>query len=135
MDTNLPVSQLDPLYNGQFTGAGKAFEPWLGPMPTLQRTDPYEHRNVQIWDMPEGYKGQNLTLRETVEELAFTAKQKFLTKYILPWFPTDQVTLQWEQFEANAHLMDITVRKISFVGAKRRGGKSNFLLLFLSQMW
>ncbi len=113
MDNSLPVSQLDPLFQGHFTGAGKAFEPWLGPMPTLQRTDSYEKRNVAIWDMPENYKGQNLTLRETVEELVFTANQKYLTKYILPWFPTDQVNMQWELFEANAHLMDITVSNSS----------------------
>lgn len=108
MDSNLPISQLDPLNNQHFTGVGNAFLPWLGPMPTLQRSDPYEKRNTAVWDMPENYKGQNLTLRDTVEELMFTANQTYLTKYIMPFYPTDQVNLQWEKFEANAHLMEMT---------------------------
>lgn len=108
MDVGLPISQLDPLNNQHFTGVGNAFLPWLGPMPTLQRSDPYEKRNTAVWDMPENYKGQNLTLRDTVEELMFTANQTYLTKYIMPFYPTDQVNLQWEKFEANAHLMEMT---------------------------
>lgn len=107
MDSNLPISQLDPISQGNFTGVGNAFVPWLGPMPTLQRSDPYEKRNTAVWDLPENYKGENLTLRDTVEEIMFTANQTYLTKYIMPLYPTDQVNLQWEKFEANAHLMDL----------------------------
>ncbi len=108
MDTNLPISQLDPLAQGHFTGVGDAYLPFLGPRPTLQRTDAYEKRNTAIWDMPEAYKGRNLVLRDTIEELMFTANQTYLTKYILPWQPTDDVNMVWEQFEANAHLLDLT---------------------------
>ncbi len=108
MDTNLPISQMDPLGAGHFTGVGDAYLPFLGPRPTLQRTDAYEKRNVAIWDLPEQYKGRNLVLRDTVEELMFTANQTYLTKYILLWYPTDEVNMQWEQFESNAHLLDLT---------------------------
>lgn len=108
MDTNLPVSQLDPLGNQHFTGVGDAFKPWLGPMPTLQRSDPYEKRNASVWDMPENFKGKNETLAQTIDELVFTAGQTYLTKYIMTFYPTDNVNIQWEKFEANAHLLDNT---------------------------
>ena len=55
MDSNLPITQLDPISQGQFTGVGNAFVPWLGPMPTLQRSDPYEKRNNAVWDLTENY--------------------------------------------------------------------------------
>jgi len=108
MDTSLPISQLDPIGSGVYTGVGDLYSAYLGPLPQLQRVDSYQKRNVQTWDMPENYKGQNLYLRDTVEDLMFTANQTYLTTRILPYFATDQVNLQWEEFEANAHLLDLT---------------------------
>ena len=108
MDTSLPVSQLDPIGAGVYTGVGDLYSAYLGPLPILQRTDSYAKRNVQTWEMPEAYKGQNLYLRDTVEDLMFTSNQTYLTQRILPLFATDQVNMQWEHFEANAHLMDLT---------------------------
>jgi hypothetical protein len=108
MDTSLPVSQLDPIGAGVYTGVGDLYSAYLGPLPIMQRTDPYAKRNVQTWEMPEAYKGQNLYLRDTVEDLMFTSNQTYLTQRILPLFATDRVNMQWEHFEANAHLMDLT---------------------------
>jgi len=107
MDSNLPITQLDPISQGQFTGVGNAFVPWLGPMPTLQRSDPYEKRNNAVWDLTENYKGENLALKETIEQIMFNENKTYLTKYIMPLYETNQVTVQWEKFEANAHLMDL----------------------------
>ncbi len=108
MDTNLPISQLDPIGSNNFTGVGDLFEAWLGPMPVMSRTDQYQHRNVQTWDMSEAYKGKNLYLRDTAEDAAFTANQTHLTQRIMPLFATDDINMQWEHFEARAHLMDLT---------------------------
>lgn len=108
MDTSLPISQLDPLGANVFTGLGDLYGAYLGPLPTLQRSDPYEKRNVSVWDMPENYKGKNYYLRDTVEDLLFTANQTYLSTYVLPLFPTDDINMAWEQLEYNAHLMELT---------------------------
>ena len=90
-------------------------------MPTLQRSDPYEKRNTAVWDMPENFKGENLTLKETVEQAVITANQTYLTKYIMPIYPTDQVTVQWEKLEANAHLMELApYRTATFAVSQKR---------------
>lgn len=108
MDTSLPITQLDPLGQGLFTGVGDMYSAYLGPLPTMQRSDPYAKRNTEVWDMPENYKGKNLYLRDTVEELMFTAHQKYLSTYIMPLVATDQINMQWEQLEYNAHLLEMT---------------------------
>lgn len=129
MDTNLPISQLDPLGNGVYSGSENIFSHWLGPMPKQDRFDGYAQRNVSVWNMPENYKGTSLTLRDTVEDLAFTAYQTYMTTYILPTFLTDQINMQWEQFEANAHLMDITPYQTSShaVTSKRKIGRAQLV--------
>jgi len=107
MDTALPISQLDPLGNNHFSGVGNVFEPYLGRLPQMQRIDPYEKRNNSNFDLPEEYKGKNLYLRNTIEDHTFTSKQTFMSKYILPIFATDQLHMQWETFEKNAHMLDL----------------------------
>lgn len=117
MDTNLPYSQvgealaLEPIANqhwlGTQEGIGSLFVPWVGPMPQLQRSDPYEHRNVSTYTLPENYKGQNLYLRDTIEYNIITSRHSYIYKELLPIYLTDQVNLQWEHFEANAHLLDL----------------------------
>lgn len=118
MDTNLPWSQvgettaLEPITNQHWLntseGIGSLFVPWVGPMPQLARSDPYEHRNVSTFTLPENYKGQNLYVRDTIEYNVITARQSYIYKELLPVYQTDQVNLQWENFEANAHLLDLT---------------------------
>ena len=129
MDTNLPISQLDPLGNGVYSGSENIFSHFLGPLPKQDRFDGYAQRNVSVWNMPENYKGTSLTLRDTVEDLAFTAYQTYMTTYILPTFLTDQINMSWETFEANAHLMDITPYQTSShaVTSKRKIGKAQLV--------
>lgn len=110
MDTNLPISQLDPIGAQEWTGVGDLHTAYLGPMPTLQRIDPYQKRNISIYDLPEAYKNQsyNPYVGETIEDAAFTMNQEYIQTRILPLFQTDDLNFQWEKFENNAHLMEIT---------------------------
>lgn len=107
-DANLPISQLDPLHNSVFTGAGNLQEAYLGPLATLQSQDPYADRNVEIWDKPEAHKGTALFLRDTIEDLAITSHQTHMTKYIMPVEKIANINVQWEQLEYNAHLLEQT---------------------------
>lgn len=108
MDKNLSVSQLDPISAGRYTGVGEAYLPWLGALPTMARVDPNEDRNVSVWNMPAAYVGRNVVLRDTIEDLGLLAHQTFVTTDILPIFITNDINMQWEHFEANAHLMEQT---------------------------
>lgn len=127
--TDVSAAQLDPYGIGFNTGSNDLWGPYLGPMPQLARVDPYENRNADKWNMPENYKGKNLYLRDTLEDWMFTADQDFYTTRILPWRITDQVNIQWERFEANAHLMGMTPYQTpsSLITQKRKFMKANLV--------
>ncbi len=136
-NTDIPSAQMDPYGIGFATGSNDLFSKFLGPAPQLARTDPYVHRNADVWSMPENFKGQNLVLRDTLEDWMFTADQNVYTQRLLPWRVTEQVSLQWEQFEANAHVMPmvpymtpspLVTQKRKFMRAKlvRRGIAAQF---------
>lgn len=102
------MQRLDPFGAGLNTGVNNIYSPFLGPLPAQQRTDPYERRNVDKWNMPENYRGKNAYLRDTVEDLIWTANETWYTTVMLPWEVTDQIHMQWTNLQANAHFMDTT---------------------------
>lgn len=111
MDANLPPQQrLDPFANKMFTGSGDLYAPYLGPVPQTLKTDGYERRAVDKWNMPENYRGKNLYIRDTIEDLVWTADQTWYTSPngVMPWKVTDELHLQWTNLTANAHIMDVT---------------------------
>lgn len=111
MDTSmgLPVSQLDPIKNNVWSGAGSVFTPYLGPEPQLGRVNPYEQKNNNFWVLTENYKDKNLYVRDTIRDASFTdASQSYIYGEFLPPYPTNDVNIQWSEFEARAHLMDLT---------------------------
>lgn len=58
--------------------------------------------------MPDAYVGENLFVRDTMEDWMFTANQTWYTERIMPWRVTDQINLQWTETEANAFFTGIT---------------------------
>ena len=115
---------LDMVTGQKWTGIGNLVEAYLGPQAESTRIDPYEKRSLEIWNLPENYKGQQLTIRDTVEDALISAddlRMKWLVKYVLPVLVTDQLTLQWEQLEKNVHLLDLTpYQTISHAVSQRR---------------
>ena len=107
MDTSLPVDlRLDPYSHGLGSGSDDdVFSFFLGPAPTIGRQSAYMKRNMDKMNMPENYIGQNLYLRDTMEDWMFTANQTWYTERILPWRVTDQIKLQWTEMEANPHFL------------------------------
>jgi hypothetical protein len=108
MDNLAPSQKYDFYAHGIAGGFQDIFTPFLGPPSRPANPDPYANRNVNKWNMPENYIGQNIVLRDTVEDLMLTAKSDFWTERILPWFKTDQIHVQWTQWENNPHYMGIT---------------------------
>lgn len=109
MDTSLPPSQGLSFYEqGMPTGLNDPFSAFLGPPARPQSTNPYEKRNTAVFSMPENYLGQNLFLGDTIADYMFTAQQTHLTERVMPWFATDQLYVQWQQWENNAHFLDTT---------------------------
>jgi hypothetical protein len=109
MDTNLPLSQLDPIGANAFTGGvGSLMEKYLGPMPQMTKSDPYAHQNRSIWDMPSAYYGQNLFIGQFIEDVQYTVYNGDLTREVMPIEITNQITVAWEKFRFNAHLMEQT---------------------------
>lgn len=108
MDTNLGPQGLNFYDEGTPSGMNNMFEAFLGPMPRSQSINSYEKRNTAVFNMPEAYLGRNLFLRDTVIDWMLTADQRWQTERILPWVITDEIHVQWQQWETNAHFMGIT---------------------------
>jgi hypothetical protein len=106
MDTIVALA--DPYgVSNAFTGNKNLFDSWLGPLPNTGRTDPFETRAVDKWNMPDGYVGQNQYLGQSILDLLFL-NNNFIIQRIMPLRETNQITLVWEQFEAMAHMLDTT---------------------------
>lgn len=136
MNVDVSAAQLDPFGIGWSSGSNNLFGMFMG-TPSVSRTDNYQHRNVDVWTLPENYKGQNLVLRDTIEDWMWTADQNFYTQRLMPWRVTEQVSIKWEQFEANAHIMPLVpymtpsplvTQKRKFIQAQvvRRGLSAQF---------
>lgn len=109
MADNFPPSQrLDPYAHGIASGFSDLFTPFLGPPPRPERNMPFAKKSIATWNMPESYLTENLVLRDTVEDWMLTANQTWYTERIMPWYQTDDIHVQWEQWEHNAHYMGIT---------------------------
>lgn len=108
MYSTIPSQQLDPFGAGLPTGSASIADAFLGPQPQGARLDVAEKRKVATWTLPEDRRGKNLYLRDTVEDLIWTANQTWYTQRVLPWHPTDELHIQWTNLTANAHLMEQT---------------------------
>lgn len=144
MDTSLAPSQgLDFYASGLASGRNDIFEAFLGPPAKEQKTSAYSKKSTAKWNMPENYIGESLYLRDTVEDYMLTAAWDFWTERILPWYKTDQIHMQWTEWENNPHYMGITphqatskvvtqrrtIRKASII---RRGIAAEFELDFVT---
>lgn len=58
--------------------------------------------------MPESYVGESLYLRDTMEDWMLTANWTWYTERIMPWYRTDNIHVQWTEWENNVHYMGIT---------------------------
>lgn len=108
MDTNVPPSQrLDPYAHGLGSGRTDLFSYFLGAPARPEKTNPYAKRASAKMNMPEAYWGENLYLGETVIDWMFT-KSDFYTTRIMPYRYTEQIHIQWEQWEHNATFFGLT---------------------------
>ena len=108
MDNLSPAQRFDPYAHGVASGYTDLFTPFLGPPPREQKTTPHSKKSNAVWNMPESYLTESEVLRDTVEDWMLTANQTWYTERIMPWFITEDIHIQWEQWENNAHYMGIT---------------------------
>lgn len=130
MDTSLAPSQrFDPYAHGLSSGYSDIFTPFLGPSPRPAKTSPYEKKSSSKYDLPEAHVGESIYLRDTVEDWMFTANQTWYTERIMPWYRTDQIHLEWTEWENNAHFMHITPHQAmsQLVTSKRTIRKASML--------
>lgn len=103
-----PSQRLDPYAYGLASGYSDLHTPFLGPPPREQKTSSYAKKSVAKWNMPEAYVGESEYLRDTMEDWMLTAKWTWYTERAMPWYRTDNIHLQWTEWENNAHYMGIT---------------------------
>lgn len=108
MDNLAPSQQFDFYSAGLASGRTDIFDPYLGPSPRVPEGNPYDKRNTAKFNLPEDKMGKNLYLRDTMEDLMLTAAWDFWTTRIMPWYRTDQIHMQWTEWENNPAYMGIT---------------------------
>ncbi len=109
MDTAMPPSQLlDPYAHGITSGYSDLATTFLGPQPILEKATPWAKKDVAKWNFPDAYWNKSEYLRDTTEDWMFTANQTWYTQRIMPWFKTNDIHIQWENWENNAFYMGIT---------------------------
>ena len=85
MDTALPLNlRLDPFAHELASGSDDdVFSFFLGPSPTIGNQSAYMKRNVDKFNMPENYIGQNLYLRDTMVSFYFVKWKKLICFFFL----------------------------------------------------
>lgn len=137
MDNLAPSQQFDFYSAGLASGVQDIYSPFLGPSPRVPEGNPYDKRNTAKFNLPEDKMGKSLYLRDTMEDFMLTAKWTFWTERIMPWYRTDQIHVQWTEWENNPAYMGVvphqttsrvvtqrrTIRKASII---RRGIAAEF---------
>jgi len=109
MTSNLSPSQrFDPLSHGVTSGFSDIYEAQLGPAPRAAAPNPHAGKSYSRVNMLAEYEGKNYVVRDTMEDYMLTAEYDFLTKFILPYFRTDQIHLTWSEWQNNPHYMGPT---------------------------
>lgn len=143
MDNLAPSQGFDFYSAGLASGRTDIFDPFLGPSPRVPDGNVYDKRNTAKFNLPEDKMGKNLYLRDTMEDFMLTAAWTFWTERIMPWYKTDQIHVQWSEWENNPAYMGVTphqttsrvvtqkhtIRKASII---RRGIAAEFEELFIT---
>ncbi len=106
---NLPSAMaFDPYMHGLVSGHADMVTPYLGPAPRDARINHHNNKSHAKWNFPENYVGESLTMADTVEDVVLTAQWDFWTTAILPYYRTDDIHVQWSEWQNNVHYMGIT---------------------------
>lgn len=108
MDNLAPSQQFDFFSAGLASGRTDIFDPFLGPSLRVPEGNPYDMRNTAKFNLPEDKVGKNLQLRDTMEDMMLTAAWDFWTTRIMPWYRTDQIHVQWSEWDNNPAYMGVT---------------------------
>lgn len=108
MDNLAPSQQFDFYSAGLASGRTDIFDPFLGPSPRVPDGNVYDMRNTAKFNLPEDKVGKNLQLKDTMEDMMLTAAWDFWTTRIMPWYRTDQIHVQWSEWDNNPAYMGIT---------------------------
>ena len=86
----------------------KGENPWsqyFGPTNVPMQTNAYERYSEQNYDLPEAYRGKNVYLRDTLNDLITgEGRTAYYTSNLLPWEQTDQISFAWNEFHFNEQL-------------------------------
>lgn len=108
MDNLAPSQQFDFYSAGLASGVTDIYSPFLGPSPRVPDGNVYDKRNTAKFNLPEDKMGKNLYLRDTMEDFMLTAQWTFWTERIMPWYRTDQIHIQWSEWQNNPAYMGVT---------------------------
>jgi hypothetical protein len=108
IDTNLPISQLNPAGMGAQQGTKGPYDAYVGPSMTPGRTSAYQKRKFHTQNLPDAFVDRALRIRDTTEDIAWLSQQKWQTSTVLPLRIVEDLVLHVEHFEAWPTFFSVT---------------------------
>ena len=104
--TRADPSQLDIFSNGIIPNVDHPLVAFFGIPNAKFDTSALDAFDRTDYTLPEAYQGKNLSLAQTLDEMIWTPED-FYTSWVMPWYVTDQLHIEWNKWEFNQHFMDL----------------------------
>lgn len=100
IDTNMPLSQLDPQGMGARSGTTGPYDRYVGPATTPGPTSAYQKRKVDTQTYPDAFVDRALRVRDSTEQAAWLEQQTYQTAWVLPLRVVNDLVIHVDHFEA-----------------------------------
>lgn len=108
IDTNLPVSQLNPDGHAVQLGTKGPYDAYVSPSQTPGQTSAYQKRQFHTQNLPDAFVDRALRIRDSTENIAWLEQQKWQTQVVLPLRIVQDLVLHVEHFEAWPTFFSVT---------------------------
>jgi len=78
---------------------------FLGQPMAPEKLDDYTEAHAATLHFPDAYFGQNVKLRETLNNLVLNSPQNWQTTVALPFMQLDGVTVEWDEVRFDVRMM------------------------------
>lgn len=103
-----PSVTLDPLSDGVAGGFSTIADQVIGPGPRVTTPSAYEGRAITRTLMTAEYEGRVLVIKDSMEDYTMTSEQQFYTQVFMPFFRTDEIHMQWSEWQTKTQFMGPT---------------------------
>lgn len=118
----MPTKMGEPFGTQSFNTMNPSKKDVLGPLGFFlgqpmqpNKLDNYTEANAATLHFPDAYMGQNVKLRDTLNNLVLNSPQNWQTTVALPFMQLDGVTVEWDEVRFDVRMM----QRVPYEGASR----------------